>query len=64
VTAHIDTDQYITVMQAAKKLGLSRQRTYVLIRQGRLDAYLVAGRWLVNEENLTIKPPQGRRNET
>jgi len=57
----MNTNHLLTVMQAAKKLGLSRQRTYVLIRQGRLDAYLVAGRWLVNEEHLTIKPPQGRR---
>ncbi len=54
--APLDTSHFITVPDAAARLGLSRQRVHVLIRRGRLDAVQVGEGtrrvWLVNGEKL------------
>ncbi len=52
----VDTARYITAGDAGRRLGLSRQRIHVLIRQGRLEAVQVGEgvrrTWLVNGEKL------------
>jgi excisionase family DNA binding protein len=54
--APLDTGQYITVPDAARRLGLSRQRVYLLVKQGRIEAVRVGEGpkkvWLVNGDAL------------
>ena len=41
-----------TITQAADYLGLSRQRVWQLIREGRLEASWIGSRWLVDDREL------------
>lgn len=62
--APIDTGQYITIADAARLLGLSRQRVHQLVKAGRLPAVQVGDRakvWLLDRNNLVIRPSRGRR---
>ena len=55
-------ERYITVADAAKHLGLSRQRVYQIIRTGQVQAVQVGDFyrvWLVNRETMPparVKP--------
>ena len=45
-------DTHAPLTQAAKHLGISRQRAHQLVRRGILRAEQIAGRWLVPQEEL------------
>lgn len=42
----------LTVPEAAKLLGLSRQLGYQMVREGKLPAIRFAGRWVVSKHGI------------
>jgi len=44
--------RWIHVNTAAKKLGISRQRCYVLISRGQLTGVAVDGHWMVSVRSI------------
>lgn len=53
---------YLTITEAAERLGVSRQRVHQLIKQGRLEAEQVGHIWIIPESALDDikKVPMGR----
>lgn len=47
-----DPDRYISVAEAARRLGVYRNHVYWLIRRGRLRAVRVAGHWAVERDSV------------
>lgn len=43
----------ISIAQAAKRLGISRQRVHVLVRQGRIKAERIGKVWAIPEKALS-----------
>ena len=41
-----------SITEAAKALGLSRQRVWVLVREGRLKAEKVGSTWVIDDRSL------------
>lgn len=62
----IDTNELLTVSQAAELRGVSRQAINHLIRQGKLEAVDIAGRRFVRRSALDKFEPDrgGRPKET
>jgi excisionase family DNA binding protein len=46
------TSEYISASQAAKRLGLSRQRVSVLLREGRIPFKVSGGRYMIKRDDL------------
>lgn len=42
-----------SITEAAKALGLSRQRVWVLVREGRLKAEKVGSTWVIDDRSLS-----------
>lgn len=58
-------DDYISVATAARLLGIERQSAYRYIRLGKLKAHRVAGRLVVDPDDLEgvrVPPPGGLSN--
>jgi len=59
---HIDSEELLTVTQAAELRGVSRQAINHLIRQNKLDAVDIAGRRFVRRSALEkFEPDRGGR---
>jgi excisionase family DNA binding protein len=55
-------DDYLTVNEAAKNRGVSRQAIQDLISRGRLKASRVGNQWLIHKRDLAgYKPDPGGR---
>jgi hypothetical protein len=58
---------YVTTNQAARHLGLTRQRMIVIIQQGRLPFEVLNGRYMIKLDDLekfaAVKRPVGRRSK-
>lgn len=50
--ATFDDETLLTTVQAGARLGISDQRVRVLIKEGRLPATKIGGRWLIKESDL------------
>ena len=45
----------LTLRDAAQALGISRQRVYVLVTAGKLDAKRFGRMWLVNQKSVELR---------
>ncbi len=43
----VETSDFVSIVEAAKVLGLTKQRVHQLVNSGELQAKRVAGHWLV-----------------
>ena len=50
----------LTLEQAASKLGKSLRQVRCLIKTGRLKATKMAGRWMIDDHELSLPPAQAR----
>lgn len=55
--------QLLTISEAAKRLGLSRQTTYTIIKQGRLDTVPLNGVQRVTLDSVIKFVTKGKRGE-
>lgn len=55
-------DNLISVTEAAKKLGVIRQRVFQLIQSGRIPAVMVGSQYVIKESDLSLVEdrPTGR----
>ncbi|MEZ5427278.1 MAG: helix-turn-helix domain-containing protein [Pyrinomonadaceae bacterium] len=63
-------DKLLSVTEAAEILGVNRQRTHQLIKDGRLNAQMVGSQWVIKESDLeavkdrpTGRPPKDSENK-
>jgi len=61
-TAPIDLSEWISLAEAARLRGVSRQAMSKLVKQGRLETLNAGGRLLVHRSHVTsfAKKPAGR----
>jgi excisionase family DNA binding protein len=59
-----DPSEYLTANQAARHLGLTRQRVSIILHQGRLPYQVLNGRYMIKREDLdkfaAVERPVGR----
>ena len=51
----INNKSYLTIKEACEVLSLSRVTILKLIHEGKLKAFKVSGKWLVDKNNIAIK---------
>jgi excisionase family DNA binding protein len=54
-----EVEKLISIMQAAKLRGVSRQSIWKMVRSGTLTGYKVAGHTVIDRDELLGLPPKG-----
>ena len=54
-----EVEKLISIMQAAKLRGVSRQSIWKMVRSGTLTGYKVAGHTVIDRDELLSLPPKG-----
>ncbi len=65
-----ETNNLISVTEAAKRLGVIRQRVFQLIKAGKLPAKMVGSQYIIQESDLELvkdrqtgRPPKADKSE-
>ena len=65
-----ETNNLISVTEAAKRLGVIRQRVFQLIKSGKLPATMVGSQYVIQESDLELvkdrqtgRPPKAKESK-